>query len=394
VVDLADAAGDGLHAFLRRAADAGPLATEESTGGVVVLRHADIERLAHDHRLAGVGLGLFDLTGIGDGPLRRWYGGLMFTNEGETHQRLRSLVARAFTPRSVQRLRDEAAALASASLRPIDAAGGGDLIAALSLVPIRVMCRLLGVPDDDVAVFGQWADDLSPVFGIMEPEQAQAADRAIMAMLGYVSELADRRRAEPRDDLVSGLLAAEDDGNRLSHGEVLAMVANLLVGGHDTTASQIGCTLLTLVRHPDELARLTDEPELVASAVGESIRFEPSIGFVPRTAIEAVEVAGTELPPGTMVLLATAAANREPGIWKEPDRFDVTRFRDPAAPRLLSFGAGPHYCLGANLARMTVEETVRGVLALGPLEPAIDPWTVEWRQVLGRAPATLPVHLA
>jgi hypothetical protein len=96
----------------------------------------------------------------------------------------------------------------------------------------------------------------------------------------------------------------------------------------------------------------------------------------------------------TMVLLATAAANREPGVWKEPDRFDVTRFRDPAAPRLLSFGAGPHYCLGANLARMTVEETVRGVLALGPVEPAIDPWTVEWRQVLGRAPATLPVHVA
>jgi cytochrome P450 len=253
------------------------------------------------------------------------------------------------------------------------------------------MCRLIGVPDDDVAVFGAWADDLSPVFGIMTPEQTAAADASITALLAYVSDLVDARRHTAGDDLISRLLAAEEEGSRLSHDEVLAMIANLIVGGHDTTASQVGCTLLTLLRHPDELARLRADRALLASAVSETIRFEPSIAFVPRTAAAPIAVAGAELAAGALVFLATAAANREPGVWKEPDRLDVGRFTDPTAPRLLTFGAGPHYCLGANLAHMTLEEAVAAVADLRPVRPAADLDAVEWRQVLGRAPAALPV---
>jgi cytochrome P450 len=254
------------------------------------------------------------------------------------------------------------------------------------------MCRLLGVPAADVGVFARWADALSPIFGFMTPEQITAANDAIVQMLAYVETLADRRRADPADDLITALIAAEDEGDRLSHDELVAMVANLLVGGHDTTTSQIGCSLLTMLRFPDEAARLGSDLTLLQSAVEETIRYEPSIIGVPRTVIAPVTVAGTELAPGSMVMLCTGAANREPGVWGDPDRFDVTRFSRRGSPALLSFGAGPHFCLGAALARMTLQETVRALVTVGRslrlTEPAND---IPWRSVLGRSPARLPV---
>jgi cytochrome P450 len=389
---VTDVVGDELHAALRAAAEAGPTAIDERSGATYILHHDDIERLARDRRLAGIGLALFDLAEVPDGPLRRWFGGLMFTTEGEQHDRLRQLVSRAFTPRAVEALRGHAASLAGEALAPLREDGGGDLAAALALVPMHVMCGLLGVPTADVAVFGCWADALSPVFGRMTADELEAAEEAIVDLLGYVDDLTTRRRDEPGDDLVTALLAAEADGGRLTHDEVLAMVANLLVGGHDTTASQLACTALTLARHPAAVDHLRHSHDLVASATTETIRYEPSIPAVPRTVVEPVEVAGEELPSGSVLLLATAAANREPGVWKDPDRFAVDRFADPGAPRLLTFGSGPHYCLGAALARLTVEEAVRALVALGPFELR-HPTDVPWRSVLGRAPERVPVHL-
>jgi cytochrome P450 len=392
--DLNRVIDDSLHAVLRAAADAGPTASANAMGSTVVLHHADVERLAHDTSLVGIGLALFDLMGIDDGPLRDWYGGLMFTNEGEPHQRLRSLVSRAFTPRSVGALRPTAAAAVDRALSRVRSDGGGDLVEAVGLVPMEVMCALLGVPAADVPEFVAWADALSTTFGLMDPDQIVAAHDAIQGMLSYVTRLADLRHDRPADDVITALLAVADDGERLTHEEAVAMVANLIVGGHDTTASQLGCSLLALLRHPDQLARVRAEPEVVPSAVVETIRYEPSVAFVPRRTTGAFELAGTELPADSILLLATAAANREPGVWDEPDRFDVGRFTSPDAPRLLSFGAGPHYCLGAALARLTVEEVVRGVAALGEgLTPAKDLTNVDWRMVLGRSPATLPVTL-
>ncbi|MEY2433074.1 MAG: hypothetical protein QOC92_2799 [Acidimicrobiaceae bacterium] len=391
MIDLTTEFGDELHSLLRSAAAEGPVAVEAVTGATVVLRHADVEHLAHDRRVAGVGLAFFDVMGIDEGPLRDWYGGLMFTTEGDTHQRLRSLVSRAFTPRSVEALRADATELASSALAPIVADGEGDLVAALNSLPMRVMCRLLGVPDADVAVFGGWADALSPVFGFMEPNQIEAATEALGGLLDYVGHLAKIRRDTPADDLITALLAAEDEGDRLDRDEMVAMVANLIVGGHDTTASQLGCSLLTLLRQPDEAARVRAEPSLVGSAVSETIRYEPSIPMVPRTCAEPVDVAGRELPAGTLMLLCTAAANREPSVWRDPDRVDVARFTEPGTPRLLSFGAGQHYCLGAALARLTVEEAVKAYLLLDTPRLIEDP--VPWRSVLGRAPARLAVSV-
>ena len=391
--DLQSTFGDDLHAVLREAAENGPTVVDSVSGAVVVLRHAEVERLAHDRRLAGVGLALFEFMGIGDGPLRAWYGGLMFTNEGEPHHRLRSLVSRAFTPRAVEALRADAATLAKSSLEPVAVAGGGDLVAAFGLLPMRVMCRLLGVPERDVPVFAGWADALSPIFGFMSPEQVEDATDAIERLLAYVGGLVEQRTGDPGPDLITSLLAAEVDGGKLTHDEVIAMVANLLVGGHDTTASQLGCTLLALVRHPGETSRVRADPSLISSAVSETIRYEPAVAGVPRTAAGPLDVAGTAVEAGAVVLLSTAAANREPGVWRDPERLDVRRFVEPGTPRLLSFGAGPHYCLGAALARMTVEEAVRALLDLGPVTPAGDPDDVVWRMVLGRSPERVLVDI-
>jgi cytochrome P450 len=170
------------------------------------------------------------------------------------------------------------------------------------------------------------------------------------------------------------------------------MVANLLVGGHDTTSSQIGCTFLALLRHPDSLDQLRTRPDLVPAAVMESMRFEPSIAAIPRTVVEPLPMGAEERPVGTTVLLSLTAASRDPAVWSEPGMFQLERFADPAAPKLLSFGTGPHFCLGANLARMTLQETVRGLIAR-PLVLIDDPEAVEWRRVLGRSPASLDVTL-
>ena len=363
---------------------------QDVTGPYWVLRHADVERLAHHPDLLGVGLSFFDLMGIDDGPLRRWYGSLMFTTEGEAHHRLRRLVSKAFTNRSVEALRTSTRALVDTEVATLLADGGGDLAEVLRFVPMRAMCQLLGVPGEDVPTFATWTDALSPTFSVMTPEQVEAATDAIVSLLGYVDELVGRRRDRAGDDLVTALLAAEDAGDVLEHGQVLDMVANLLVGGHDTTAAQIGCTVFYLHAHPEAMAAVVEHPEHVGSAVSETIRLESSIPAIPRTVAAGVEVCGVEIGAGSIVLLSTGVANREPGIWDDPDTFVVDRFAQPDAPRLLSFGIGTHYCLGAHLARLTLEEVVGGVA--GRFELTVDPDDLEWRMLLGRSPSTLPVR--
>jgi cytochrome P450 len=208
----------------------------------------------------------------------------------------------------------------------------------------------------------------------------------------YVEGLLADRSGSLGDDLVSALIRADVEGDRLTHDEVRTMVGNLIVGGHDTTGSQIGCTFLALLRHPAQAATLAGRPELVAHAVEETMRYEPSISAIPRTTTEPITIGAETVAAGQLLLLSTAAANREPGVWTDPDTLDLTRFAQPGAPRLMSFGIGTHYCLGAALARMTLEEAVRAVFVVTPQpRAAFDVDTVEWRQVLGRGPVALPV---
>jgi len=382
--------------MLRQARSVSPTAISAETGAVVALGYAEVDRLAHDQRLAGVGLTFFDFMGIPDGPLRRWYGSLMFTNEGPDHHRLRRLVARSFTPRAVELHRELAAASTAERLQRLVDDGGGDLVDAFADLPIRVICGLLGVPDNRVDDFLRFGDDLSPVFGFMEVEQIAAADAAIVELQAAVEAMIDELidgHGTRGDDLISALLGSHDqDDEQLTRDEVVTIVGNLIVGGHDTTASQVGCSLLTLLRHPSAATALRDGATTKAQVANETIRFEPSISVVPRTATEAVEVGGIERPAGSMVFLSTASANRQAAVWGDPDVVRPQRWSDPSVPKLLSFGSGAHYCLGAALARMTLEEVVGGWAATSDrLRPAVDLEQVEWRNVLGRSPASLCV---
>jgi cytochrome P450 len=389
-VDLTGTFAEDLHTVLHEAAQQGPLATDVVTGAPVVLRQRDLEALAHDQRLEGIGLAFFDMMGISDGPLRDWYGRLMFTTEGDYHRRIRSLVSRAFTPRSVEALRAAAADMAAEAVASVRQ--GGDLVAAFSTVATRLMCRLLGVPETDVPLFAAWLDALSPVFFVMAPEQIAAATSAITELKSYVDELTTRRSKDPGRDLITALLASEADGERLTHGETVAMVANLLVAGHDTAGSQIPCSILVALQHRHELAGVHEDEARLASAVAETMRLEPSIPYIPRTAVAEIELYGTTIPAGSMVLLCFASACRDASAWRDPDRFDPDRFSRADTPRLLNFGAGTHYCLGKALAQIAVEECVRGVLTADPsLRLTEDPANIPWRQVLGRSPARLIV---
>ena len=388
-VDLSGSFANDLHEVLREAAAQGPLATDIATGATVVLRQHDVDALAHDPRLEGIGLVLFDMMGIGEGPLRDWYAKLMFTTEGDYHRRIRSLVSRAFTPRSVGALRETAADMASAAVAV--ARDSGDLIAASSL-GTRMICRLLGVPEGDDAVFTKWAEALSPVFFVMTGEQIADATTAIVEMQSYVDELTTRRAKDPQDDLITSLLAAEADGERLTHAETVTMIANLLVAGHDTAGSQIPCSILMALQHRDEMAGALDDAARFSSAVNETIRLEPSIPAIPRTTVAPIELHGTTLPAGSMVFLCIAAACRDETAWRDADQFDADRFTRPDTAKLLNFGAGTHYCLGTALAKIAVEESVRAVLAADPpLYLTEDAAQIPWRQVLGRSPARLLV---
>ncbi len=387
-----------MHGSFGVARAAGPTAIDSETGAVVVLGYDDIERLSHDPRLAGVGLSFFDFLGVGDGPLRTWYSSLMFTNEGDAHHRLRRLAARVFTPRSVERHRELAASLTADRMAKLTAAGGGDLVDAFIDVPITVICTLIGVPDDQIAAFVAYGDALSPVFGLMDAEQIAVAETAVVDLMRDVEAMIATRLEQRSDDLISALLDAEESGDRLTHDEVVTMVGNLIVGGHDTTSGQVSCSLLTLLRHPEALDTLRADPSLASAVVDEAIRFEPSITVVPRTVLQPFEIGGIERPAGSMVFLASASASRDVSVWGDPEEFRPSRFAEPGAPKLLSFGSGSHYCLGAALARMTMEEVVLGAAQAGlgdtiVADAPIDADSTTWRQILGRSPARLPVTI-
>ena len=391
LLDVSGTFTGDLHALLREAAGHGPLATDSATGATVVLRHRDLEVLAHDPRLAGVGLTLLDMMGISDGPLRAWYGDLMFTTEGDYHRRIRAVVSRAFTPRSVTALRAEAAEMARSSVA--DLRYGGDLVAECSSLGTRLTCRLLGVPNGDVNVFTRWADALSPgVFGLMTPEQIAAATEAIGELQCYVDELTTRRRQDPGSDLITALLACEDDGERLTHTETVTMIANLLAAGHDTVGSQIPCSAMVALAHRDELDGVAEDDARLASAAAETMRLEPSPALIPRVATAPIDLHDTTIPAGSMLFLCIAAACRDESAWAEPESFDPDRFTRPGTAKLPNFGAGTHFCLGTALAKLAVEESLRAVLAADPpLRLTASPETIEWRQVFGRSPARLLV---
>jgi len=309
----------------------------------------------------------------------------MLRTDPPDHTRLRSLVSQAFTGRTVAQLRAETvalaearvAALAAASARPGEGAGSGeaagsgkaagsgeaaaegpvDLLEAFARpVPLRVICALLGVPPEDEPLFGAWTATLTRGLdpdSSLTPRERRERAAATTAFAAYVSDLIARRRARPADDLLSRLIAARDRDGMLTEAEVIETCVLLLVAGHETTVNLVANTVLALARRPEQYALLRARPDLVPSAVEETLRFDPPVQWLGRRALADTEIAGRSFTVGDGVVLLLAGAGRDPGVFADPDRYDVTRYAGPApAHRHLGFGHGIHFCLGAPLARM------------------------------------------
>ncbi|RSD22955.1 cytochrome P450 family protein [Amycolatopsis eburnea] len=287
----------------------------------------------------------------------------MLNSDPPDHTRLRKLVNKAFTGRTIARLRPRVEEITAELLDALAGQERADLLPSFAApLPITVICELLGVRAADRTDFSAWSRTL---LSSAEPAEMQAAAKSMFA---YLTDLIARKRAEPAEDLLSDLVHATDDGDSLSEPELVSMAFLLLVAGHETTVNLIANGVLALLREPAQLARLRAEPELMPNAVEEFLRFDGPIHLATiRFTAEPVEVGGITIPEGEFVLVSLLGANRDAERYPEPDRLDITR----AAGGHLAFGHGIHYCVGAPLARLEAEIALGGLIARFP-ELALD----------------------
>lgn len=343
-------------------------------GGPVLLRFRDCEQAMRDPRLrGGIGTDLLGLSGITEGPLAEWQSLIMFGNDGETHRRLRSLVAMAFTSRRLDAARPVVAAEAT---RRTDRDGEVDVVADLShWMPIHAVASMLGIPDEDIPMVGRWSQRLGAVFSAFITPEARAQLEDTLGSFGdYVVAMLADRRAHPRDDLTTHLIEARDGEDRLSEPELVAMILNLVIGGHDATERLIANGMWLLLRHPDQWRLLTEHPGGSAPVVEEVLRYEPSTSGTARIATEDIDWGELHIPAGSLLATSTLAANRDPEVFERPQEFDVTR----TGARSLTFGGGPHLCLGAALARVVTQESLAAMARHWPGAELIDedpPWS-------------------
>jgi cytochrome P450 len=305
------------------------------------------------------------------------------------HTRLRKVVAKAFTPGAIGRLRPRVEQISDGLLDKITGPGSVDLMSAVAVpLPLIVICELLGVPEQDRPDFAWWAGVIN---GGIDRDQDVVA-RVYREVAEYLGLLADLKRAAPGDDLTSHMVRAAEDG-LLTREELISMALLMLIAGHDTTVGLIGNSVLALLRAPDQLALLRSDPALLPNAVEETLRYDCPVNISSeRFTREPVELGGTIIPAGEVLYVSMLSANRDASQFENADVFDITR----KISGHVGFGHGIHYCLGAPLARLETEVVLRGLLDRFPdLRLAADPGTLEYRKSsLMHAPVTLPVHLA
>jgi cytochrome P450 len=317
---------------------------------IMALRYDDCyAALVDPERLGNIGSRYFELQGWTEGPWVEWTRRNIVMVDPPVHTRLRSLVNRAFTPRRVEEIHETTVKVAH---ELSDAAADARTVELVHdwarLLPLRVICTMLGIPSVDQEQMGLWTEALSAASGMPTEENRVAGNAAMGEFNAYVVEQIETRRANPRDDLLTALIGAEEVGDRLDRDELVAMVVQLLFAGHETSRNLIGNLVYRLLEHPGELARLRADPALAPSAVEESLRYDPPITFTSRIAHEDLELCSLPVAAGQLVVLFLTAANFDHDRFATPYAFDITRTDN----RHLSFGWGIHHCLGANLARL------------------------------------------
>ncbi|MGH2953562.1 MAG: cytochrome P450 [Solirubrobacterales bacterium] len=309
------------------------------------------------------GTTMLEVQGVTSGPLYERLKGNLLDLDGEHHRRLRRLVQPAFTPPAADRHREHMRRVFAELLAAATADGDRcELMTAIARpYPARMIAAIMGAPEEDADRLGRWANLIQGQFDPVKlATELPALERAATEFQDYAAALLRDRRERPGNDLISELIAAEQEGDRLSEHECLDLVSAILVGGVDTTQAQLGHAVRLFAEHPQQWRLVRERPELIPAAVEEVLRFEPITPFTARIAREPIEHREVEFPEGTLIIAAAASANRDPGAYDDPQTFDVAAER--GREKVLTFGAGPHFCLGANLARAEVQEGI-GVLA-------------------------------
>ncbi len=373
------------HRLIRRARLQGPIGL--GPHGPEVLSYEMVRTVLRDPRFRVPQGGALEAQGITSGPL--WDKAItgLLSRDGADHNRLRRLVSKAFTPRSTARLTSTIVEVITELVDPVAAAGRCDVVADIARrFPIPIICGLLGAPRQDWQLFSGWADDIFKVFNWNVVNDAPVIMAAFDELDAYVDDMVDHRRHHLTDDLLSELIRTEDDGERLTAAELRMLAEALLMAGTDTTRNQLAAAVQDLCDHPKQWALLAERPELAPQAVEELMRHSPVIFGTMRKAVEDVELDGVMVPAGTLVIVNTAAANRDPAVCDDPDRLDITR-EGPAT--MLTFGGGIHYCLGTHLARAELAEALTVITRRMPNPRRSGP--APWKPLIGiTGPATLP----
>jgi len=332
-------------------------------GTWLIASHAGVSQvLRHPATSVDESLGIGQDPADRTGPFAAMLGRSLLFTDPPDHARLRRLVSHAFNPRTVEVLRPRVEALVGAILGRLRPAGSADLLAELAVpLPVAVICELLGVPEAERPRLSRWARHLAPRLDISffrDPERTRLGDQAAAELGVFLNELVadpSRRHAE---GLLAALVAVEADGDRLDRAEVVVLGALLLVAGFETTANLVGNGLLALLHHPEQLALLRDGEPDPAVMVEELLRHDGPVQFTQRVLLEELELAGHRIAARTLVALFIGAANRDPMVFADPDRLDITRHPNPH----LAFSSGIHHCLGAALARLEAAVAIPAVV--------------------------------
>jgi cytochrome P450 len=363
-----------------RLREAGRVLYDPDSDHWLVPHHGDVNALLRDRRFGRSYLHVASHAEMGRpeepaylAPFWRLIRNGMLDREPPDHTRLRRLVAKAFTPRMVERLRGRVQERVDALVDGLAAAGGGDLVAELAEpLSVAVISDLLGVPEADRPLLRPWSAQICGMYEVNPTEEAgRVASRAATEFSEYLRGLSRSRRARPADDLITALTQVVDGGAKLTEDELVGTVVLLLNAGHEATVNFTGIGWWQLFRHPGQLARLRREPRLLPRAIDELLRYDTPLQLFERWVLEDVEICGVAVPKGAELGLVFGSANRDPAVFSEPDRLDLAR---EEAGQHLSFGAGIHYCLGAPLGRLELELSFGTLLRRLPtMAPAAEP---------------------